>query len=452
MPGQTARSSIFGKFAPRINKGITDHREDELDLGGFGPPPGINGGTAQVTGCKFGTIAQGKQNAGAPYFMLEAVIIDPVEHTFADPPGSRPKTVTTEGVQIRQMINITDSPKATKYRTVEDKVGQVLNELRKLGVDTTSLGNDHELLAAATMITESRPLVRFRTWKGKATEDYPDPRVNVSFEGLAEEMPAGGEDAGDGMDDATGGPPDTDDSGDDDGSGGDDETEKAKQGANGQATPGKKGTPAVKGKTGARSTAAAANPAKEFDETASPPDSPSDEAEEEPGDDLDALAREATAGSDDAQQRLSELAVNAGISEQDMRGMTSWEEVAVAIGDVGNGGDDQEKEPEPLPVKPTTMKSGKVSVPSSAATAPAAATSTPVKSGTASSPVPKDEQVYMYKPMVRNPRTKKDEPSAKAVECLVIRVHPTTKTVDLKNLEDSKNTYKGVSWDALESR
>jgi len=59
---------------------------------------------------------------------------------------------------------------------------------------------------------------------------------------------------------------------------------------------------------------------------------------------------------------------------------------------------------------------------------------------------PAVEEVYRYKPV--DPKTKKP---GKAVECQVTAVDGGKKTVNLKNLSNSKLIYKNVKWDALES-
>lgn len=52
-----------------------------------------------------------------------------------------------------------------------------------------------------------------------------------------------------------------------------------------------------------------------------------------------------------------------------------------------------------------------------------------------------------YKPLVRNPRTKKMEPSAKTVQCSVIAIADGAYT--LKSMIDKKTTYEGVKEDEL---
>lgn len=60
---------------------------------------------------------------------------------------------------------------------------------------------------------------------------------------------------------------------------------------------------------------------------------------------------------------------------------------------------------------------------------------------------PSVEEVYLYTPPGKDPKTKR---AYKAVECEVIKVYGKTKKCDLKNLDDGKTIYKVVPWDQLE--
>jgi SHS2 domain-containing protein len=61
---------------------------------------------------------------------------------------------------------------------------------------------------------------------------------------------------------------------------------------------------------------------------------------------------------------------------------------------------------------------------------------------------PQKEQVYGYKPLVKNAKTGKTGPASKPVDCEVTAVDTKGKTVVLKNLADNK-VYKNVKWESL---
>jgi hypothetical protein len=137
--------------------------------------------------------------------------------------------------------------------------------------------------------------------------------------------------------------------------------------------------------------------------TAEPP------APAEGEEDLDTLAEQA-ASDEKAGERLMEIAVTAGVDEAAAKQTKTWAEVVDMINKARD-------------------------VPQQPAAEPAADWE------------PKVKQVYKYKPL--DPKTKKAV--KKAVEVEVVAAYKKNRTVDLKNLDNTKITYKGVSWDDLES-
>lgn len=151
-------------------KAFDAHKADETVLGGGGDlPAGIEGGIAQLTTAKLDVHSQDvKENKGEPYLMLAGIVKKPDEHV-----GSR----------VNILIGLYDKPRSKK--TFEDQVATALNEMRKLGVDTSQLGGIDDWEDALAVLEQEAPFFRFRTWAGEPTKEFPNPRVNTQFRGLA---------------------------------------------------------------------------------------------------------------------------------------------------------------------------------------------------------------------------------------------------------------------------
>jgi len=174
MARRVSKSSLFGKYADRVRKATIEHRTDETNFGSGGDlPAGIEGGVAQLVDCKFDTYKRG-DNTGETYFYAAGIVKEPKVHD-----GMR-----VEGLRTSIMEPICDTPNRSRA-TVEEHVEHVLNELRKLGVDSSEL--DHEdYEAVCESLKEEKPHFRFRTWRGDPTPQYPNPRTNEQWKGSCE--------------------------------------------------------------------------------------------------------------------------------------------------------------------------------------------------------------------------------------------------------------------------
>lgn len=125
------------------------------------------------------------------------------------------------------------------------------------------------------------------------------------------------------------------------------------------------------------------------------------------------LAKKADKFDDEAaKDKLTEDALAAGVEQEEIDNAKNWAQVVTMIGkaNAGGGGDEDQSQEEPGEWVPAV-----------------------------------DDNV-MYKPIDRE--TKK--PVKKAVQCEVVEVDEAKKTVKLRNLANTKLTYSGVKWDALE--
>jgi hypothetical protein len=172
MPVQKSKNPLFQKIADKARKSHEAHKAEPVKLGGGGDlPAGIEGGVAQLVDCHFGTYATGP-NKDQPFFYAAAVVVEPPEHK-----GSRTKIGPMPLCETKSM--------AGKVTPFDDHYARMLNEFKKLGVKTEEIGFD-DLETVAEALQSEGPYIRFRTWQGQATEQYPNPRVNEDWRGRCE--------------------------------------------------------------------------------------------------------------------------------------------------------------------------------------------------------------------------------------------------------------------------
>ena len=157
MAKQTLKSGLVGKLGAKLSKAVEAHKGDETKFSGGGGdlPGGIENGIAQLVLCKFGVYEKGEFE-GEYYWMAQGVVVSPKKHAGIVIEGLR----TSIGPEA-----ICDTPNKAR-KTTEEHVAWVLNEMRKLGVDTSELSGD-DLESTAEALQELGPHFRFRTWQGQ---------------------------------------------------------------------------------------------------------------------------------------------------------------------------------------------------------------------------------------------------------------------------------------------
>lgn len=160
MPKKTASNSIMAKLAAKgAAKAHAAHKDDETKMGRAGSlPPGIENGVARLVDIKIGEYATG-DNKGEPYFYARAVVVSPDEFRGAYVKGAS----TSIGPEP-----LCDTPnrRGDKARkTFDDHYAWMLNELRKLGVDTSEIDYS-DLDGVFASLIEEGPHIRFSTFSG----------------------------------------------------------------------------------------------------------------------------------------------------------------------------------------------------------------------------------------------------------------------------------------------
>jgi hypothetical protein len=375
MPMQRSKvSGIFSRYGSKAVEAFNKHKADETEYGNFGElPPGIDGGIAQLVDCRVLEIKEGKQNAGELMFFARGVVVEPKE--VEDPRTGMVVRIKDRNTIISEPLFYTEG-KARE--TTEEHMAHILNELRKLGLSTEDIAaTDEEFNAQLNTLRESAPFFRFRTWQGKASDEYPNPRVNHIWEGtqgLEDYMPP---DEGSPVDDDATGPLDPSSlrsSGHEASA-----APSERSGGNGSTTrppvspsnpprrpaaatptktrPTSQGTQpnSPTGQPGGKPVAPSAHPTARPVTTPAgrpsgkPPVQPVAPLAGEPVDefgDLDSLAEKADAEDKEAQRTLEAMATSAGVPKDAVKKAHSWADVAALIAAASQPGDEEEGEVE----------------------------------------------------------------------------------------------------------
>lgn len=281
-----AKSSLFSKLGKQLVEMHNELKDAEVTYSNFGDlPGGIENGRAQLVDAHFGEFKDGA-NKGKLFFMAQGIVVAP--KTVFDPALGEEVEIAGKYTKIGPEA-LCDTPQAQgKRKTVKDHMAWLYNELGKLGVNRAAM-DPTKLETVLAALVKAGPHFKFRTWKPEAKPgDQRAPRVNHFWDGLV----ASNGEAEPELDDAT---PQAD--GDDDQP--PDDTTTAQD---------------------------------QFDET----------------NDLSGLAEKAEAGDVKARKELTDAAVAAGHSPDDVANANTWADVVEMINNpVEGGGDETPPDDEP---------------------------------------------------------------------------------------------------------
>lgn len=176
MAKQSSKGSLLSKLGAKLRKAVDSHKDDETKISSGGDLPKDVIGIAQLVECKFGQYENG-DNKGEYFFYAAGVVKTPA---------------TFNGMPIKGMRTqigpepMCDTDRGSR-KSLDEHVAWVMNEMRKLGAETADL-DDGDLESLAAALKEAKPHFKFRTWQGQATKQYPNPRVNHSWEGIMEDF------------------------------------------------------------------------------------------------------------------------------------------------------------------------------------------------------------------------------------------------------------------------
>ena len=162
---------LFKKLSGKAKKAYEQHKADPIETGGFVNLPGELEGIAQLVDCRVGVYKKGKYE-GELFFLAAAVIDECVpEKTKAGIPLKGQRT------QIMQPLHATD------YKTEDEQIKAMMNELKKLGVPTEEVEFE-DLPDIMDSLKEQKPHIIFTTSTGKVTPQYPTPRIWENWQGI----------------------------------------------------------------------------------------------------------------------------------------------------------------------------------------------------------------------------------------------------------------------------
>ena len=191
MAKQSPTNSFESLLGAKGQQSVQTHKKDSTEYDNAASlPPGIEGGIAQLVDIKFDVYKKG-DNAGSPYFYAAGVVVSPEEYN-----GIRVK-----GLRTSIMEPLHDTPKRKSRPTTDDHIAWVMNEMRKLGVDTDAAGFTMDKGIAA--LKKLSPFFNFRTWIGDPTPEYPTPRTNEVWNGKCDPVAPSASKVEDDTDDAS---------------------------------------------------------------------------------------------------------------------------------------------------------------------------------------------------------------------------------------------------------
>lgn len=295
MPASKSKSGLVAKYGEKLKQAVKKHAADPVDYGNMRLPPGITNGVAKLVGAKF-DVYQNGDNQGEYYFRATGVVVSPKEVALN---GS---AIPVAGLQTSIIMPCCQTKQRDgKAVPLEENVGKILNEMRKMGLEIGEDASAEELEEYAEALKEAGPYFHFATSQSAPTVQYPDPRTWENWygsKGLEDYVP----DEGEAVEDETGEKSE--------------ESEETETGADGGESE----------------------------------DPPTDDGEveggEAPGDhELDELVAAAKKKDTDAQEKLSEIAGQVGLEDKEIEDAPNWSVLADLIREKRDADTAQEDEP-----------------------------------------------------------------------------------------------------------
>jgi len=315
MPMQTGKSNLnLGARARQFKDAPIDYGQDFSEL-----PGDINGGIAKLVELKVGTYKEGA-NKGKPFFLAAGIVLEPKmavhvkkvwENGGVRIVSSANEKIEGRRTQITVPLCTTSTKDKSKTTSEEENIGKMFNEVKKLAGEACldGIDSDADLMALFDMLKKSGILFKFNTRLKEPNKEYPSSGVwPHNWRGMVSEEDYQPGETNDGVQDSTGG-----------------------------------------------------NEAPDVPDDAPPPDdadaSAGGDAQGEPGDhELDELAERADAKDakgkpvvdQEAIDRLTDLAKEAGIDDADVANADNWTDVANLIRQARDAGAEAGAADEPL--------------------------------------------------------------------------------------------------------
>lgn len=386
MAAEQQTGGLFKKYGARLDTAVKKASDKEASYGFQQIPGGIKNGVAQLVTCGFEQYKDGSNMkkidgssaVGEYYFRAAGVVVEP--EFITDKDGRK---IVVKGLQTSVMIPVIETKNQKgEITSMDANIERIENVLKQFGVPKEEfLAGGAALEGIAQMVQESAPHFKFETSQSEPTQQYPNPRVWENWYGTK---------GLEGYEPPVSGP-----------------------------TPGAVDNTAAKTAPKPQSPAAkqvAQQPAKAPPKSPPPPPPAAEPEGTDLPDDVNELAALADgddeATKDPAIQKLQEIALAAGVTEDEWGATGTYAEAAGLVeakraeAEAEGGGSSDSGEEAPFE--------------------------------------PAKGEVYEYRPV--DPKTKK--PMKNAVEVEVTAVDKKTSTVTIKR-SDTKAVIKGVRFDEL---
>jgi len=142
----------------RLESALKKFKDEPVVIQNFGEIPAGVTGIARVVDCKIGTFEKGDL-MGESYFFASAVVVEPEEFNG----------VFIKGLRTNILEPLCDTPKRFRS-TVEEHMKFVLNELKKMGADTSNLESLDDLQNLCEAVKQSNIYIRFNTYKTEGSD------------------------------------------------------------------------------------------------------------------------------------------------------------------------------------------------------------------------------------------------------------------------------------------
>jgi hypothetical protein len=387
MAAQQQQSDFAASMGNTLDAAIKKHAKNDTNYGFVRLPPGINNGVAKLQKLYFAQFKSGA-NVGKWYLRGEGVVVFP-EYFTVD--GKQLKLAGAYTTSMQHPICDTkDQSNPPVVTPQEEHIDDVLNEFRKLGADTSGCTSAAHMLAIAAALQKVGPFFRFSTTSLPSRNPKEAPRTWENWNGVkgVEEW---GKDAAAQVAGVKAAAPST----------------------NGPAAP---ATVATNGPGISPTGPTGPGPINRVHLAAQAPvtPAPAPPPEQHPSldqEDVETLLGMANSNNKGAQERLQQLALAAGVEQDDIDNAPDWNTVA----EMAKGIPDGEAE---------GAGGG--------------------EAGNVWMPQPDEE--YGFCPI--NPKSKV---KGAKVAVKIVSVDSDKMTCTLLNLKNGKTTYKDVPWTDLES-
>ncbi len=189
MAKRRSKSSLADTLGTKGQKAFDSHKTDDTSYGRVNLPPGIRNGIARLDICTFNEYVDPHQDSGKPRYQGVAIVVSPAKG---------PNGEDLKGARTQKIEPLFDTPIRSR-KTEDEHIGFVLNEARKLGVDTDELDDIDDLKEALESLVEDGIYVKFSTSEFKP--DDGDPMTLEYWNGVAEDYK---EEESDEVEDSTG--------------------------------------------------------------------------------------------------------------------------------------------------------------------------------------------------------------------------------------------------------